>query len=47
MFNGKTHQVFGTQSISQVQGGKLVKVHQTSMADGAYDDAVDYTAMSF
>jgi branched-chain amino acid transport system substrate-binding protein len=47
MFNGKTHQVFGTQSISQVQGGKLVKVHQTSMEDGAYDDAVDYTAMSF
>jgi branched-chain amino acid transport system substrate-binding protein len=30
-----------------VQGGKLVKVHQTSMEDGAYDDAVDYTAMSF
>lgn len=47
VFNGKTHQVFGTQSISQVQGGKLVRVHQTSMADGAYDDAVDYTAMSF
>ena len=47
MFNGKTHQAFGTQNISQVQGGKLVRVHQTTMADGAYDDAVDYTAMSF
>ncbi|MCU0828314.1 MAG: ABC transporter substrate-binding protein [Tabrizicola sp.] len=47
MFNGKTHQVFGTQNISQVQGGKLVRVHQTSMADGAYEDAVDYTTMSF
>ena len=47
VFNGKTHQVFGTQNISQVQGGKLVRVHQTSMADGAYEDAVDYTTMSF
>ena len=46
-FNGKTHQAFGTQSISQIQGGKLMRVHQTALADGAYDDAVDYTAMSF
>ncbi|NJM83364.1 MAG: ABC transporter substrate-binding protein [Tabrizicola sp.] len=46
-FNGKTHQVFGTQNISQVQGGKLIRVHQTSMEDGAYEDAVDYTAMAF
>jgi branched-chain amino acid transport system substrate-binding protein len=30
-----------------VQGGKLIRVHQTTMADGAYEDAVDYTAMSF
>ena len=47
LFNCKTHQVFGTQSISQVQDGKLIRVHQTSMADGAYPDAVDYTTMSF
>ncbi|MDP3264553.1 MAG: ABC transporter substrate-binding protein [Tabrizicola sp.] len=47
LFNGRTHQVFGTQNISQVQGGKLMRVHQTSMADGAYEDAVDYTATSF
>ncbi len=46
-FNGKTHQVFGTQNISQVQGGKLVRVHQTTLEDGLYDDAVDYTATSF
>ena len=46
-FNGKTHQVFGVQNISQVQGGKLVRVHTTSMADGAYPDAVDYTTMAF
>jgi branched-chain amino acid transport system substrate-binding protein len=47
VFNGKTHQVFGTQNISQVQGGKLIRVHQTTMEDGAYADAVDYTTMSF
>jgi branched-chain amino acid transport system substrate-binding protein len=47
VFNGKTHQVFGTQNIAQVQGGKLIRVHQTTMEDGAYADAVDYTTMSF
>jgi branched-chain amino acid transport system substrate-binding protein len=47
MFNGKTHQAFGTQNISQVQGGKLIRVHQTTMEDGAYADAVDYTTMAF
>ncbi len=46
-FNGKTHQVFGHQNISQVQGGKLVRVHRTSIEDGLYEDAVDYTAMAF
>lgn len=46
-FNGKTHQAFGTQNISQVQSGKLVRVHQTTMADGAYPDATDYTSQSF
>ena len=46
-FNGKTHQVFGAQNISQVQGGKLIRVHQTSIEDGLYDDAVDYTSQPF
>lgn len=46
-FNGKTHQVFGHQFISRVEGGKLVKVHTTSLEDGMYDDAVDYTAQAF
>ena len=46
-FNGKTHQVFGSQNISQVQGGKLVKVHTTTIDEGLYEDAVDYTTMSF
>ena len=47
IFNGKTHQVFGHQNISKVGGGKLIRVHQTSLEDGRYPDAVDYTAMSF
>lgn len=46
-FNGKTHQCFGHQHISKVVGGKLMRVHQTSIEDGLYEDAVDYTAMSF
>jgi len=46
-FNGKTHQVFGHQNISEVRGGKLVRVHQTSIEEGLYEDAVDYTTMSF
>ena len=46
-FNGKTHQVFGSQNISQIQGGKLVKVHTTTIEEGLYEDAVDYTTMSF
>ncbi|MGQ0565007.1 MAG: ABC transporter substrate-binding protein [Gemmobacter sp.] len=46
-FNGKTHQVFGSQNISKVEGGKLVRVHRTSIEDGLYDDAVDYTAQAF
>ncbi|MBC7179913.1 MAG: ABC transporter substrate-binding protein [Roseovarius sp.] len=44
IFNGKTHQVFGHQNISQVQGGKLVRVHRTSIEDTLYPDEVDYTA---
>jgi branched-chain amino acid transport system substrate-binding protein len=47
LFNGKTHQVFGHQHISKVEGGKLMKVHTTAIEDGFYPDAVDYTAMPF
>lgn len=47
LFNGKTHQVFGHQFISKVEGGKLMRVHATSIEDGLYPDAVDYTAQSF
>ena len=47
IFNGKTHQVFGHQYISQVREGKLVKVHTTSIEDTFYPDEVDYTTQAF
>jgi DNA-binding GntR family transcriptional regulator len=43
LFNGKTHQVFGHQYISQVEEGALKVVHTTSIEDGQYPDEVDYT----
>ncbi|GHF51365.1 ABC transporter substrate-binding protein [Seohaeicola zhoushanensis] len=42
-FNGKTHQVFGHQYITKVEGGKLVLQHTTSIEDTLYPDEVDYT----
>jgi branched-chain amino acid transport system substrate-binding protein len=47
VFNGKTHQVFGPQYISKVEGGKLNVVHTASIEDGMYPDEVDYTTQSF
>ncbi len=47
VFNGKTHQVFGEQYISQVTDGKLVVRHVTPIEDGFYPDEVDYTKQSF
>ncbi|MEM9522530.1 MAG: ABC transporter substrate-binding protein [Pseudomonadota bacterium] len=47
LFNGKTHQVFGRQYISRVEGGRLVRVHATSIEDTFYADEVDYTTWSF
>ena len=47
IFNGKTHQVFGEQSISRVEGGRLNRVHKTSIEDTLYPDEVDYTTQSF
>lgn len=41
--NGKTHQVFGQQYISQVTDGVLVRKHTASIEDGLYEDEVDYT----
>ncbi len=47
IFNGRTHQVFGHQYISRVNGGRLDVVHRTSIEDTFYPDEVDYTKMSF
>ena len=47
LFNGKTHQVFGVQYISQVNGGRLDVKHVTSLEDGFYPDEVDYTTQPF
>ena len=48
VFNGRTHQVFGQQHITQVgDGGALSVVHTASLEDGMYPDEVDYTQMSF
>ncbi|PKQ13837.1 MAG: branched-chain amino acid ABC transporter substrate-binding protein [Alphaproteobacteria bacterium HGW-Alphaproteobacteria-1] len=46
-FNGRTHQVFGHQNISRVEGGRLVRVHRTSIEDTVYPDQVDYTQQPF
>jgi len=46
LFNGKTHQVFGHQTISKVEKSKLVTVHTTEIKDGFYPDQTDYTKMS-
>ncbi|WP_099824601.1 ABC transporter substrate-binding protein [Oceaniglobus indicus] len=46
-FNGKTHQTFGVQYISKVEGGKMNVVHTTSIEDTLYPDEVDYTTQSF
>jgi branched-chain amino acid transport system substrate-binding protein len=43
VFNGKVHQVFGTQNISVVENGKLNVVHKTSIEDGMYESDTDYT----
>ncbi|MEQ9038443.1 MAG: ABC transporter substrate-binding protein [Silicimonas sp.] len=44
VFNGKTHQVFGHQYITRVEGGRLNLVHTTSIEDTYYPDEVDYTS---
>ena len=43
VFNGKTHQVFGVQYISRVEGGRLNVKHTTRIEEGFYPDEVDYT----
>ena len=45
VFDGKKHQVFGHQNISLVEKGRLKVVHRTSIKDGLYENATDYTKM--
>ena len=45
IFNGRLHQVFGSQNISKVEGGKLKVVHRTTIEDGLYEPEGDYTTM--
>ena len=47
LFNGRTHQVFGEQHVSQVQDGRLVRVHTAGIEAGMYPDEVDYTQRPF
>ncbi|TCO70779.1 ABC transporter substrate-binding protein [Rhodovulum euryhalinum] len=47
LFNGKTHQVFGPQYISKLEGGRLNVVQTTPIEAGFYPDEVDYTTRSF
>jgi len=47
VFNGKMHQVFGHQNISQVTDTELKVVHRTSIEDGMYENDTDYLKMSF
>ena len=43
VFNGKIHQVFGSQNISKLEGGRLNVVHKTTIEDGMYEPEADYT----
>ncbi|OJT98831.1 MAG: branched-chain amino acid ABC transporter substrate-binding protein [Rhizobium sp. 63-7] len=45
-FNGKNHQVYGSQYISKVAGGRMDVVHKTAIEDGMYEITADYTTMS-
>jgi len=46
VFNGKNHQVYGSQNISVVEGGKLKVVHKTAIEDGMYEPEADYTTQA-
>ncbi len=46
VFNGKLHQVFGHQNITQVKGGLGELVYRTTIEEGLYDSTEDYTKMA-
>ena len=45
-FDGRLHQCFGPQFISQVADKKLKVVHRASIEDGLYEPEADYTKQS-
>lgn len=45
LFNGKTHQAFGHQNITQIKNGVGEVVYRTTIEEGLYADEVDYTQM--
>jgi branched-chain amino acid transport system substrate-binding protein len=46
IFNGKLHQAFGHQNITQVKGGLGELVYRTTIEEGLYDSTEDYTKMA-
>jgi branched-chain amino acid transport system substrate-binding protein len=44
-FHGKAHQMFGSQFISEVKGGKLNVVHTSTIEDSLYEPKADYTKL--
>jgi len=46
IFNGKIHQVFGHQNITQVKGGVGELVYRTTIEEGMYEPEDDYTKMA-
>jgi branched-chain amino acid transport system substrate-binding protein len=43
MFNGRLHQCYGHQYVSQVENKRLKVVHRTRIEDGLYEPEGDYT----
>ncbi len=45
-FNGKIHQCFGHQNITQIKGGVADVVYRTTIEEGLYEPEGDYTKMA-
>ena len=46
VFNGKIHQSFGHQNITQIKGGVAGVVYRTTIEEGLYEPEADYTKMA-
>jgi branched-chain amino acid transport system substrate-binding protein len=47
VFNGRLHQCYGHQYVSQVEKKRLKVVHRTSIEDGLYEPEADYPKQPF